>query len=123
MAEKYAKNAADFVSVLFHAGTNAHFMHLQTKSYAAHKALGSFYEDIIDLADRWAESYQGVYSVIQSYPSEFHLATEPVKYMTSLKNFVDTIRKVLPDDTEIQNIIDEICELIDSTSYKLKNLK
>jgi len=29
----------------------------------------------------------------------------------------------LPEDTQLQNIIDEIAELLDSTCYKLKNLK
>ena len=119
----YQKNAALFVSVLFHSGTNAHFMHLQTKSYSEHKALGSYYEAVIDLADRWAETYQGCYSVIDTYPSDFHIAKVPLTYIEKIKDFVDGIRKVLPDDSQLQNIIDEIVELLDSTCYKLKNLK
>jgi len=119
----YQKNAALFVSVLFHSGTNAHFMHLQTKSYSEHKALGRYYEAVIDLADRWAETYQGCYSVIDSYPSDFHIAKVPLTYIEKIKDFVDGIRKVLPDDSQLQNIIDEIVELLDSTCYKLKNLK
>ena len=116
-------NAATFVAVLFHSGTNAHFMHLQTTSYARHKALNKYYENIIDLADKWAESYQGTYEVIDKYPSDFHLARDPVAYIEKIKDFVDTIRKVLPTDTPLQNIVDEICELIDSTLYKLKTFK
>ena len=119
----YQKNAALFVSVLFHSGTNAHFMHLQTKSYSEHKALGRYYETVIDLADRWAEAYQGCYQVIDSYPSDFHIAKVPLIYIEKIKNFVDAIRKLLPDDNQLQNIIDEIVELLDSTCYKLKNLK
>jgi DNA-binding ferritin-like protein len=116
-------NAATFVAVLFHSGTNTHFMHLQTNSYARHKALNKYYENIIDLADKWAESYQGTYEVIDKYPSDFHLARDPVAYIEKIKDFVDTIRKVLPTDTPLQNIVDEICELIDSTLYKLKTFK
>ena len=119
----YQKNAALFVSVLFHSGTNAHFMHLQTKSYSEHKALGRYYETVIDLADRWAEAYQGCYQVIDSYPSDFHIAKVPLIYIEKIKNFVDAIRKLLPDDNQLQNIIDEIVELLDSTCYKLKNFK
>ena len=119
----YQKNAALFVSVLFHSGTNAHFMHLQTKSYSEHKALGRYYESVIDLADRWAEAYQGCYQVIDTYPSDFHIAKVPLTYIEKIKDFVDGIRKVLPDDSQLQNIIDEIVELLDSTCYKLKNLK
>jgi hypothetical protein len=119
----YQKNAALFVSVLLHSGTNAHFMHLQTKSYSEHKALGRYYESVIDLADRWAEAYQGCYQVIDTYPSDFHIAKVPLTYIEKIKDFVDGIRKVLPDDSQLQNIIDEIVELLDSTCYKLKNLK
>ena len=119
----YQKNAALFVSVLFHSGTNAHFMHLQTKSYSEHKALGRYYETVIDLADRWAEAYQGCYQVIDSYPSDFHIAKVPLIYIEKIKNFVDAIRKLLPDDNQLQNSIDEIVELLDSTCYKLKNFK
>ena len=119
----YQKNAALFVSVLFHSGTNAHFMQLQTKSYSEHKALQKYYENVIDIVDRWAESFQGCYSVIETYPADFHIAKSPLKYLEQIKDFVDSIRKVLPDETQLQNIIDETCELIDSTIYKLKVLK
>ena len=119
----YQKNAALFVSVLFHSGTNAHFMHLQTKSYSEHKALGRYYETVVDIADRWAEAYQGAYDVIDTYPADFHIAKVPLTYIQKIKDFVDGMRKVLPDDSQLMNIIDELCELLDSTCYKLKNLK
>lgn len=108
---------------MFHSGTNAHFMHLQTKSYSEHVALGTYYDAIIDLVDKWAEAYQGRYEVIANYPSDYHIAKKPVEYIEQLKDFVDKIRKVLPEDTQLQNIIDEIAELLDSTCYKLKFLK
>lgn len=119
----YNKNAALFVSVLFHSGTNAHFMHLQTKSFSEHKALETYYESIIDIVDRWAETYQGCYEVINLYPSDFHVAKNPLTYFQKIKDFVDSIRKVLPNETQLQNIIDEIAQLVDSTIYKLKTLK
>ena len=60
---------------------------------------------------------------MDKYPSDFHLARDPVAYIEKIKQFVDTIRKVLPDETQLQNIVDEIAELIDSTLYKLKTFK
>ena len=119
----YQKNAALFVSVLLHSGTNAHFMHLQSKSYSQHKALGRYYETVVDLADRYAEAFQGAYYVIDTYPADFHIAKVPLTYIQKIKDFVDGMRKVLPDDSHLMNIIDELCELIDSTIYKLKVLK
>ena len=117
------KNAALFVSVLFHSGTNAHFMHLQTKNYSEHKALQKYYENVIDIVDRWAEAYQGCYEIIDTYPADFHIAKAPLKYVESVSEFVQSIRKVLPEEPQLQNIIDELCELIDSTLYRLRNLK
>ena len=119
----YQKNAALFVSVLLHSGTNAHFMHLQSKSYSQHKALQRYYEKKVDLTDNWAEAFQGCYDVINTYPSDFHIAKVPLTYMEKIKDFVDNIRKVLPDDSQLQNIIDELCELIDTTIYRLRELK
>ena len=120
--DNYEKSAATFVAVLFHSATNTHFMHLQTRSYAQHKALQEYYEGIVDLADKWAEAYQGCYDLIKAYPADFHLAKDPVQYIEKIRDFVDVIRKTLPEDTPLQNIIDEIADLIDSTAYKLRFL-
>jgi len=120
---KYNESAAAFVSVLFHSATVTHFMHLQTKSFAQHMALGEYYDAIVELADKWAEAFQGCYDIISSYPKDFHLATDPVKYLTQIKDFVDDIRKDLPSESQLQNIVDEIADQIDSTLYKLRFLK
>jgi len=120
---KYNESAAAFVSVLFHSATVTHFMHLQTKSFAQHMALGEYYDAIVELTDAWAEAYQGCYDIITNYPKEFHLAIEPVKYLTQIKDFVDDIRKDLPSESQLQNIVDEIADQIDSTLYKLRFLK
>jgi hypothetical protein len=121
--KSFNADAATFVSVLFHSGTNAHFMHLQTNSYSAHKALKKYYTEIIGLADAWAEAYQGSYEVIRDYPNTFHADTDPTKYLTKIKEFVKDYRVHLPEDTQLQNLVDEIAALIDSTLYKLRFLK
>ena len=43
--------------------------------------------------------------------------------MVSLQKFVEEARGALPQDSELQNEIDNIQNLINSTVYKLKNLK
>ena len=48
---------------------------------------------------------------------------DPVDYFTRLKNFVEESRKDLPQDTELQNLVDEIANLMNSTLYKLRFLK
>ena len=122
-AKAFNADAATFVSVLFHSGTNAHFMHLQTNSYSTHKALKKYYVEIIGLVDAWAEAYQGCYEIIRDYPNTFHTDTDPVKYLTKIKDFVNDYRVHLPEDSPLQNLVDEISDLIYSTLYKLRFLK
>ena len=113
---------AALVMQLFHARTNAHVLHLRTRSYAAHKALNEFYDDIVDLSDDLAESYQGRYG-IQDYPElPYKPESDPVMMLRGLRRYIDDNRLVMCQHTEIQNIIDEIVTLLNSTLYKLENL-
>jgi len=50
-------------------------------------------------------------------------APSGLEELSSLKEYVSEERKALPQDSEIQNIVDEIADLINSTLYKLKFLK
>jgi hypothetical protein len=113
---------AEFVAALLHSGTVAHFMHLSTNSYSRHKALRKYYNEIIDLVDTFAEAYMGRYEQLKTWPQDFHNVKEPVEYFNNLKNFVEESRNELPQDTELQNLIDEIADLINSTLYKLRFL-
>ena len=119
------KDAAEFVGVLLHSATATHFLHLQTASYAAHKALGHYYENIVGLADRWAESYQGHRGIIPlaDYPEGFKVQSDAKKYADSLLTFVKGIRGDLPQETDLQNIVDEIVAEITTLIYKLERFK
>jgi len=112
-------NVADFISTMLHSGTVTHFMHLATDSYATHKALGKYYPEIIELTDDFAEAYAGCYEKIKEYPENFHNAKDPQKYMASLKTYIEKNRVALPEESQLQNIVDEIAALVDSTIYKL----
>ena len=50
---------AEFLAALLHSGTVTHFMHWTTSSRSDHLALGEYYENIIELTDKLAESYMG----------------------------------------------------------------
>jgi len=58
---------AQFISTLFASRTQAHIFHLQTTSFAAHAALNTFYDEIVDLADGLVESFQGRYGIVRGY--------------------------------------------------------
>lgn len=115
----------EFISKLFEARIQTHIWHLNTKSYAAHIALGSFYNDIVDLTDSVAEAWQGKYGIIKGYKQIILTeAGNPIQYLTSLRTCVEDCRNSCfsDKDTNIQNEIDNIITLLDSTIYKLTNL-
>ena len=114
-----------FTMCLLHSVTNAHILHLTTQSYPEHKALEDFYTEIGDLVDSFVEAFQGKYGLLHDFTSDYALPGQPVAYLTYLKDEVQTLRAQpkFPQDTELQNITDEIASLIDSTLYKLRFLK
>lgn len=124
MADKQNSKAAEFFAVLLHSATIGHMLHLQTRSYAQHMALGSFYEAMPDLVDSLVESYQGVYGIVTDYPFDkgIKIPNDPLKFVEALSGYVEGNREKVSDRSEIQNQIDTIQDLINSTAYKLKNL-
>jgi hypothetical protein len=116
-------SCADLIGHLFLARDVTHSVHLNTRSEAKHKALGGFYEKIIDLADDLAEAYQGRYGLIG--PITLHSAKKTNNVVDFLEDSLEEVRKErkeYSDDTALQNIIDEIEGLYLSTLYKLKFL-
>lgn len=115
----------DFIGCLFLARDVVHSVHLNTRSYAKHKALQKFYENIIDLADSFAEAYQGRHGLIGAITLQSSKKTTNVTEFLEdqLKEIEDCRYKVCDkDDAPLQNLIDGIIELYLSTLYKLKFL-
>ena len=124
---------AKLIITLFHAGTAAHVLHLQAEgvgSYARHKALDDFYHGVIDKADAIAEVWQGRNrQVITGYPDGYVNPPQDgskdavLAFLVALSDFVDETRKEVDQRSEIQNLIDEAQELIDSTIYFTERLQ
>jgi len=113
----------ELVMDLLHSAIVTHIMHWQTTSYAQHIALGEFYSAIPDLVDAVVDAYQGKNNVILSnFPikMESYEDMTPLLYMEYLNQELYESRGLFGDDTEIQNLVDEIADLIDSTLYKLR---
>lgn len=117
------KNAtcAALVMALLHSATVTHLMHFQTRSYAKHVALGEYYDGIVEVVDRYVEAYQGRYGLLTQYPDPMPAAgnAEPLTYLQTVRSFLDEARKGTAPDSELQNILDEAAELLDTTIYKL----
>lgn len=121
---KNSKDVKGLIAKLFESRQTAHNVHLQTKSYSAHKALNEFYDEVLDLTDTFIETYQGQYGIVTGY--EKMIEIEPVSDIESYledcaKIFV--VAKEALKDSHLKNIMEEVISLTYSTLYKLKNLK
>lgn len=121
------------IAILFVSREFAHRRHLAVTgpgSSAAHVALGSFYDDIIDKADAIAEAYQGRHGLMDEIP---YLSCPTGKKSiaataTWLETQMDLISEMRYDacpktETAIQNLIDEAVATYLSALYKLRNLE
>jgi hypothetical protein len=116
----------ELVMDLLHSAIITHIMHWQTESYAAHVALGEYYDEIPDLVDAVVEAYQGKNNVILAkFPVEMesYEDMQPLAYMEYLSQELTEGRALFGDDPEIQNLVDAIADLIDTTIYKLRRFK
>jgi hypothetical protein len=120
-----AHKPADFLGTLFLARDVSHSVHLNTRSYAKHMALNEFYDNIVELTDKFAEAYQGRHGLIGA------VTLMSAKKTGNIIEFLEDSMKEVEDcrydvcektDTAIQNIIDEIVGQYLSTLYKLKFL-
>lgn len=116
---------ADFVGMLFLARDVAHSVHLNTRSFSKHMALNTFYDEIVGLADKFTEAYQGKYGLVG--PITLMSAKKTGNIIEFLEDQLNEIHDVRYDVVEkectaLHNIIDEIEGLYMSTLYKLRFL-
>ena len=130
--ETETSSAGKFLSKMFESREMAHVYHLQVKgesgSYASHIALNDYYENILDLIDELAETYMGQYDIINDYQSIDTNGTnskDKLEYFKELSEFIKSNRTTSfsPEDTHLQNIIDEMVSIVYRTTYKLKFMK
>lgn len=118
------KDAQEFMALLFLSRDFAHKAHLNTDKYSEHVALGSFYDEIIDLADSFAETWMGRnLQKIGEIPTFTTKSGDPLTILGKHLDIIKKEREFVKDDSVLSNIVDEIEALYSSTLYKLKFLK
>lgn len=126
MNDESDETLVELVMDLLHSSIVAQIMHWQTESYAAHKALGDFYETMPGMLDSLIEAYQGKNNIILAkFPmgEETYEGMAPLAYMEKLLKEMDEGRALFGTDPEVQNLVDNVAGLIDSTIYKLRRFK
>lgn len=116
---------AQMVSEILTSRNQAHVFHLQTKSFAEHKALNDYYDEIGDLFDGLVESYQGKNGLITDFTcggiQNYKSTNDTIKYFEKLVESVEKLRESVKE-SYLENQIDTIVELIYGTIYKLRFL-
>lgn len=126
LAQEKMKNCgpdiAKAIGIMFMSRTLSHMSHLQTKSYAEHKALNKFYDEIVDLVDDLAEAAQGQYGILDvPFINMSGNIKDPIGMLQGhLKQLEATMSMV--DEDYLMSIFQEVQKLYRSTLYKLVNL-
>jgi len=105
-----------FIGTLFQSRDMMHIAHLQTTSFAEHKALNGYYDGILDLTDTFTEAYFGQNKRVEIVIPESK-NTDAVTHMKDMMAMLNSERNNY--SSELQNIIDEMLGLVDKTAYLL----
>ena len=113
----------EFLSTLLDAKEQTIVWHNQTMSYAEHKALDKFQDELAEKYDDLVESVSGIYGRPKNYSvatlQNYQSSDQIYKYYMELYKYVQNERKTIYQDTWIQNQIDEIAALIARHLYLL----
>jgi hypothetical protein len=118
-------------SLLLHSRTQVHSFHLGQKgagAYAAHIALGAYYDAIGGMVDGLVEAYQGQYGLIKLQSVSGLDTNNDIKNVISyFDKLISAVAKLRKEDklqmSWLQNDIDTVVTLLYQTKYKLVNLQ
>lgn len=119
---KQSKGTEGLVQKMFEARQVAHNLHLKTKSFAEHEALGSFYNGLLEKIDEFVETYQGQYGILKDCEFQVKSVDESIGYLEDCAKLFSVGRDSLKD-SHLKNLMDEVVALTYRTLYKLKFLK
>ena len=115
------------ISRVFYARNLAHFAHWRAKgdgSYAKHKALGKFYDGVIDAIDSVVEAYQGAFDLIGAIPVPEEMEKDILKCLESDAEWIEkNHEKICKGNRAVGNLVDTVTGVYLSAIYKLRNLR
>lgn len=100
--------------------------HLQTSKYSKHIALDEFYKEMPELVDTLIEDYNGhAGHKVEDFKNILNAEDyDALSYLEALHELTQTGYDLLPEDApELKSDLDAIKSLIDSTMYKVRELK
>ena len=99
--------------------------HLKTSKYSTHMALDEFYTEMPDKVDTLIEDYMGhTGEKVEDYVNVLKAEDlDALQYLKELHEVCTSGRELLGGVPELESDLDDILSLIDSTMYKVKELK
>lgn len=98
----------------------AHLAHWATQSYSEHKALGKFYDGLLDFVDTFVETYQGKYGRLNLSGLAGLTITDAIEIVKEVYSVVGAIEvKIDKECTDLLNILADIKGLCNHTQYLL----
>ena len=98
--------------------------HLRTAKYGKHKALAEFYEEMPEKVDALIEAWMGAngkkVGAFQNVLSSSNMNT--LKYLVELKKVCKEGRALMGENDELNSLLDDIINHINSALYKVKEL-
>ena len=122
-----SETSGKILTMFLSVQTHIKIYHFQTKSYARHKTVDQFYNDLTDLLDKFMEVLQGAWNVRVKMNDSIKLINindKHVIYMLSgfrtwLKTTLPKLLDLVSSSTDLLNIRDEILEKVNQTLYLL----
>ena len=115
------------ISRVFYARNVAHFEHWRAKgdgSFAKHKALGKFYDDVIEAIDKLVEAYQGAFSLIGNIPAPEVTERDVLRLLEADAEWIEENHDAISKGNRaVGNLVDGVTDTYLTTIYKLRNLK
>lgn len=110
------KDIENIIQRLLQTRDQSHMFHWNTKSYAAHIALGGFYDAMLGHIDRFFEAYKGKYPEIFTRKAKipFTIISEPMvnaetmaSYFNDFNGFLSGVAETISakGDSDLEHII------------------
>jgi len=111
----------EILQKFFEARDTIHLLHLHTKSFAEHKALGKFYDEWLESADEFIEKYQGRFAVRIEGKISIVADTSIVSdvYIRSLYDFLNQVETSIAGNSDLLNVVADLKGLVNRALYML----
>jgi len=112
----------ELITRVFSTRNCAHLTHWKTDSYSEHMALGDFYDEIIEILDKYVEVYQGNFDVIGDVTLEDYSGDISKCLKEDIQWIDKNYKNLCHGITSLSNIIDELVAVYLQTLFKLTRL-